>query len=74
MLFLFVLPFVSFVITLFTSSFGGTGAFLLVPFQVSILGFTSPSVNATNLFYNLIATPSGVYRYAKEGGLYYHLL
>ena len=46
---------------------GVSGAFLLLPFQVSFLGFTSPSVSPTNLVYNIIAIPSGVYRYIREG-------
>ncbi|UCF91558.1 MAG: sulfite exporter TauE/SafE family protein, partial [Desulfobacterales bacterium] len=45
---------------------GVSGAFLLLPFQVSILGFTSPSVSPTNLVYNIVAIPSGVYRYIRE--------
>ena len=45
---------------------GVSGAFLLLPFQVSVLGFTSPAVSPTNLVYNMIAIPSGVYRYIKE--------
>jgi uncharacterized membrane protein YfcA len=40
---------------------------LLLPFQVSVLGFTSPAVSPTNLVYNIVATPGGVYRYVREG-------
>ncbi|MEM0204031.1 MAG: sulfite exporter TauE/SafE family protein [Archaeoglobaceae archaeon] len=64
---LLLLPFVSFLVAFFTSPAGISGAFLLLPFQVSVLGFTSPSVSATNLVYNLFAIPSGVYRYIREG-------
>jgi uncharacterized membrane protein YfcA len=46
---------------------GVSGAFLLLPFQVSILGFVSPSVSPTNLIFNMVAIPSGVYRYVREG-------
>ena len=46
---------------------GVAGAFLLLPFQVSVLGFTSPSVSATNLVFNIFATPGGIYRYIREG-------
>ena len=46
---------------------GISGAFLLLPFQVSVLHFTSPAVSATNFVYNIVAIPSGVYRYMKEG-------
>jgi len=45
---------------------GISGAFLLLPFQVSYLGFTSPAVSPTNLVYNIVAIPSGVYSYVKE--------
>jgi uncharacterized membrane protein YfcA len=34
---------------------------------MSVLRFTSPSVSATNFVYNIVAIPSGVYRYLKEG-------
>jgi len=62
------IPFVvAFVVSLFTSMSGVSGAFLLLPFQVSVLGFTSPSVSPTNLVYNIVAIPSGVYRYIREG-------
>ena len=58
---------VAFTVSLFTSMGGVSGAFLLLPFQVSVLGFTSPSVSPTNLVYNIVAIPSGVYRYIQEG-------
>jgi hypothetical protein len=64
---LLLLPLVSLSISFFTSMAGVSGAFLLLPFQVSVLGFTSPAVSATNHLYNVLATPSGVARYAKEG-------
>lgn len=63
---LLLLPFISFLIAFFTSPAGLSGAFLLLPFQVSVLGYTSPSVSATNLVYNLIAIPGGVFRYIRE--------
>ncbi|RJQ13518.1 MAG: sulfite exporter TauE/SafE family protein [Nitrospiraceae bacterium] len=46
---------------------GVSGAFLLLPFQMSVLKYTSPSVSATNFVFNIVAIPSGVYRYIKEG-------
>ena len=58
---------VAFVVSFFTSMGGVSGAFLLLPFQISVLGFTSPSVSPTNLVFNIVAIPSGVYRYIKEG-------
>ena len=57
---------VAFTISFFTSMGGVSGAFLLLPFQVSVLGFTSPAVSPTNFVYNIVAIPSGVYRYIKE--------
>jgi uncharacterized membrane protein YfcA len=46
---------------------GVSGAFLILPFQMSVLNFTSPAVSPTNLVYNIVAIPSGVYRYVREG-------
>jgi uncharacterized membrane protein YfcA len=63
----FVPPLVAFVVSFFTSMGGVSGAFLLLPFQVSILHFTTPAVSATNFVYNIVAIPSGVYRYLREG-------
>lgn len=34
---------------------------------MSVLGFTSPAVSATNLLYNIIAIPGGVSQYIREG-------
>ncbi|MGA7878300.1 MAG: sulfite exporter TauE/SafE family protein [Desulfoferrobacter sp.] len=63
---IFVPPLVAFVVSFFTSMGGVSGAFLLLPFQVSVLHFTSPAVSGTNQFFNVIAIPSGVYRYIRE--------
>jgi len=52
---------------------GVSGAFLILPFQVSILGFNTPSVSATNQLFNIVAIPSGVYRYIKEGRMVWPL-
>lgn len=60
-------PLVAFVVSFFTSMGGVSGAFLLLPFQVSVLNYTSPGVSGTNFIFNVIAIPSGVYRYLKEG-------
>ena len=64
---------VAFVISFFTSMGGISGAFLLLPFQVSILGFNTPAVSATNQLFNIVAIPSGVYRYVKEGRMVWPL-
>ena len=45
---------------------GISGVFLLLPFQMSVLGFTTTSVTSTNFLFNVIGTPGGVYRYIKE--------
>jgi uncharacterized membrane protein YfcA len=63
----FLPPIVAFLVSLFTSMGGVSGAFLLLPFQVSYLHYTTPSVSATNLVFNIVAIPSGVYRYVREG-------
>lgn len=65
--YLFIPPLVALIVSFFTSMGGVSGAFLLLPFQVSFLNFTSPSVSATNFVFNIVAIPSGVYRYLKEG-------
>ena len=64
---LFLPPLVAFIVSTITSMGGISGAFLLLPFQVSVLQFTTPAVSATNFVYNIVAIPSGVYRYLKEG-------
>ena len=58
---------VALAVSIFTSMGGVSGAFLLLPYQVSVLNFTSPAVSPTNLVFNIVAIPSGVYRYVKEG-------
>lgn len=58
---------VAFGVSFFTSMGGVSGAFLLLPFQVSVLHFTSPAVSPTNLVYNIVGIPGGVYRYIREG-------
>jgi uncharacterized membrane protein YfcA len=60
-------PLVALIVSFFTSMGGVSGAFLLLPFQMSVLHFTSPSVSATNFVFNIVAIPSGVYRFIKEG-------
>ncbi len=66
-------PLVAFVISFFTSMGGVSGAFLLLPFQMSFLGYVNPSVSATNQLFNIVAIPSGVYRYYKEGRMVWPL-
>lgn len=66
-------PVVAFAISFFTSMGGVSGAFLLLPFQMSFFGYTNPSVSATNQLFNVVAIPSGVYRYWKEGRMVWPL-
>lgn len=66
-------PLVAFLISFFTSMGGVSGAFLLLPFQMSYLGYTHPSVSATNQLFNVVAIPSGVYRYVREGRMVWPL-
>ena len=64
--YLFIPPAVAFTISFFTSMAGISGAFLLLPFQMSVLGFTTTSVTSTNFLFNVTGTPGGIYRYIKE--------
>ncbi len=66
-------PLVSLVISFFTSMGGVSGAFLLLPFQMSVLGYVNPSVSSTNQFYNIVAIPSGVWRFIREGRMVWPL-
>ena len=53
----------AFVIAVLATPAGISGAVLLLPFQVSVLGTPSPAVTPTNLLYNVVATPGALYRY-----------
>ena len=66
-------PCVAFGVSFLTSMGGVSGAFLLLPFQMSFLGYTSPSVSSTNQVFNIVAIPSGVYRYWREGRMVWPL-
>lgn len=69
----FIPPLVALAVSFVTSMGGVSGAFLLLPFQMSFLGYTNPSVSSTNQFYNVVAIPSGVYRFIKEGRMVWPL-
>ena len=62
----FVPPLVAFTVSFFTSMGGISGAFLLLPFQMTFLGYTNTSVSATNQLYNVFSNPGGVFRYYRE--------
>jgi uncharacterized membrane protein YfcA len=55
------------VIAVLATPAGISGAVLLLPFQVSVLGTPSPAVTPTNLLYNVVATPGALYRYWRQG-------
>lgn len=66
-------PLAGFVLAYFCSMVGISGAFLLMPFQISVLGFAGPSASATNLVYNLVSIPGAVWRYRHENRLWWRL-
>jgi uncharacterized protein len=57
----------AFAIAVLATPAGVSGAVLLLPFQVSVLGTPSPAVTPTNLLYNVVATPGALYRYRRQG-------
>ncbi len=57
----------AFVVAVLATPAGVSGAVLLLPFQVSVLGTPSPAVTPTNLLYNVVATPGALYRYWRQG-------
>src|ERR1700742_424244 len=63
----------AFVIAVVASPAGISGAVLLLPFQVSVLGTPSPAVTPTNLLYNVVATPGALFRYWRQGQTGGHL-
>jgi uncharacterized protein len=60
-------PLTAFIISSLTASAGVSGAFLLLPFQVSVLKYTGPGVSPTNLIFNIVAIPGALYRYIRDG-------
>jgi uncharacterized membrane protein YfcA len=57
----------AYLIAVLTTPAGISGAVLLLPFQVSVLGTPSPAVTPTNLLYNVVATPGALYRFWRQG-------
>ncbi len=57
----------AYVIAVLSTPAGISGAVLLLPFQISVLGTPSPSVTPTNLLYNVVSTPGALYRYWRQG-------
>lgn len=56
----------AFVLALLTTPAGVSGAVLLLPYQVSVLGVPSPAVTPTNLLFNVFSTPGALIRFARE--------
>jgi uncharacterized protein len=52
----------AFVVSAVATPAGISGAVLLLPFQVSVLGTPSPAVTPTNLLYNVVSTPGALIR------------
>lgn len=71
---IFLPPLVMFLIASATSMGGVTGAFVLLPFNMSVLGYTTPGVSATNFVYNIVAIPVGVIRHIRAGHMAWSLL
>jgi uncharacterized membrane protein YfcA len=57
---------VAYLVAVLATPAGISGAVLLLPFQVSVLGTPSSAVTPTNLLYNVIATPAALYRYWRQ--------
>jgi len=55
-----------FLIAAVTTPAGVSGAVLLLPVQVSVLGVPSPAVTPTNLLFNILAVPGGLLRFWHE--------
>jgi uncharacterized protein len=66
-------PLAGLVLAFFCVMVGISGAFLLLPFQMTVLGFVSPAASATNLVYNLVSIPGAAWRYRQEGRLWWQL-
>lgn len=65
---------VGFLIASSTTPVGVSGAFLLLPFQFSVLGFTAPGVTPTNLLYNVFSTPGAIGSYRRLGAVDWMLI
>jgi uncharacterized protein len=57
----------AYLIAVLATPAGVSGAVLLLPFQVSVLGTPSPAVTPTNLLYNVVGVPGALYRYWRQG-------
>lgn len=64
--FIFMPSLIMLAVSTLTSMSGVSGAFVLLPIQMSAFGYTAPGVTATNFIYNIVAIPIGVLRYVRE--------
>jgi uncharacterized protein len=64
---------IAFLIAMATVPAGVSGAVLLVPVQISILGVANPAVTPTNLLYNVIATPGAIAGYGRRPSVSWRL-
>jgi uncharacterized membrane protein YfcA len=56
----------AFALALIATPAGVSGAVLLLPVQLSVLGVPSPAVTPTNLLFNVAATPGALLRFSQE--------
>src|SRR6476659_2459924 len=56
----------AFALALIATPAGVSGAALLLPVQLSVLGVPSPAVTPTNLLFNVAATPGALLRFGQE--------
>jgi uncharacterized membrane protein YfcA len=59
-----------FLLALATTPAGASGAVLLLPVQISLLGVSSPAVTPTNLLFNVFAVPGSLLRFWQEKRLF----
>jgi hypothetical protein len=57
----------SFTVATVATPAGVSGAILLLPFRVGVLGTPGPSVISNNLLYDVVVTPGALYRYWRQG-------
>ncbi|RMF91695.1 MAG: sulfite exporter TauE/SafE family protein [Methanobacteriota archaeon] len=57
---------VGFTLSMLFGQVGLTGSVALLPFMISVLGFTSPAVSSTSLIYNITTPLGGIYSYQRE--------
>ncbi|GAB2856843.1 TSUP family transporter [Nocardioides pacificus] len=55
------------VIATLTAPVGVSGAVFMLPIQLSVLAVPNPAVTATNLLYNVIASPGALFKYSRNG-------